>query len=263
MKINNVGMLELTPFLFLRQGLRSFHMDFTGVCGLGNIGHLLSTFALMMFVSWANAESTCYGTPNKGRIEKSIQLPDHGSNFSAYSYLGVILGRTYVHTLVRDIIVEAYGALASAAPGKVFVYGETGWKSGGRFRPHRTHQNGLSVDFFVPVTNSKSESVPLPISPFNKFGYGINFDSKGRFENLEIDFEAIGEHLYQLSIAAKKSGASIALVIFDPPYLPKLLETKHGGFLQQNINFMKGTAWVRHDEHYHVDFAVPCQPFSG
>jgi len=29
------------------------------------------------------------------------------------------------------------------------------------------------------------------------------------------------------------------------------------------LNFMKGEAWVRHDEHYHVDFAVPCKPLSG
>jgi penicillin-insensitive murein endopeptidase len=234
----------------------------TGVCGLGNSCRLLSFLALTMFSSWANAESTCYGTPNKGYIDESIQLPDHGSNFSAYSTFGVSFGRTYVHTSVRDIIVDAYGVLASTAPDKVFVYGETGWKSGGRLRPHRTHQNGLSVDFFVPVTNSKGESVPLPISPLNKFGYGINFDANGQFENLKIDFEAIGEHLYQLSLAAKKSGASIALVIFDPPYLPKLLKTKRGEFLRQNINFMKGSAWVRHDEHYHVDFAVPCKPFS-
>lgn len=23
---------------------------------------------------------------------------------------------------------------------------------------------------------------------------------------------------------------------------------------------MKGRPWVRHDEHYHVDFALPCKP---
>ena len=27
--------------------------------------------------------------------------------------------------------------------------------------------------------------------------------------------------------------------------------------------FMKGKPWVRHDEHYHVDFAAPCKPHSG
>ena len=27
--------------------------------------------------------------------------------------------------------------------------------------------------------------------------------------------------------------------------------------------FMQGAAWVRHDEHYHVDFAVPSKPSGG
>lgn len=211
----------------------------------------------------ALAESTCYGTPSKGRIEGAVQLSKSGPNYSAYSGLGVSLGRTYVHEKVRDIVTAAYSALASAAPGKVFVYGETGWKSGGRLRPHRTHKNGLSVDFFVPVTEASGKSVPLPISALNKFGYEIDFDAEGKSKSLVIDFEAIGEHLYQLSLAAEKAGAPIALVIFDPPYLPKLFATKHGEFLRHNINFMKGRAWVRHDEHYHVDFGVPCKPFAG
>jgi len=172
------------------------------------------------------------------------------------------LGRTYVHTRVREIVVAAYKALATTAPNTKFIYAETGWESGGRFRPHRTHQNGLSVDFFVPVTDSKGQSVKLPVSLSNKLGYGIDFDAKGQFEDFTIDFEAVGEHLYQLSLAAKKSNSSLALVIFDPPYLPKLFATKHGKFLQKNINFMKGNAWVRHDEHYHVNFSVPCKPLT-
>lgn len=28
--------------------------------------------------------------------------------------------------------------------------------------------------------------------------------------------------------------------------------------LKQKLPFMKGKPWVCHDEHYHVDFAVPC-----
>lgn len=220
----------------------------------------LSVLAFLVISSPSHAESTCYGTTSKGRIEQSVQLPDYGPNYFPYSSLGVSFGRTYVHTSVRDIVVAAYGALASVDPNKVFVYGETGWKAGGRLRPHRTHQNGLSVDFFVPVMNSQGKSVRLPTSPFNKFGYGIDFDAEGRFGELAIDFEAIGEHLYQLSVASKKSGISIALVILDPPYLPKLFSTRHGAFLKQNTKFMEGAAWVRHDEHYHVDFKVPCKP---
>ena len=96
----------------------------------------------------------------------------------------------------------------------------------------------------------------------NKFGYGIEFDSRARFENLTIDFEAIAEHLYALHQAAKAEGIGVKRAIFDPAFIPKLYETKRGDFIRANIAFMKGHAWIRHDEHYHVDFSVSCRPMK-
>jgi penicillin-insensitive murein DD-endopeptidase len=205
------------------------------------------------------AESNCFGSVNNGRLENGVKLPTSGSNFATYSALGSTAGRTFVHSTVRDIMLDAYKALAVAHPELKFVYGETGWESGGRIRPHRTHQNGLSVDFFVPVRDAAGHSVHLPTGITNKFGYDIDFDSAGQFQALKIDFTAIAEHLYQLDISAKSHGGSLALVIFDPPYLQKLLATRRGSYLQKNIPFMKGSAWVRHDEHYHVDFKIACK----
>ena len=207
-----------------------------------------------------NADSTCFGIKSNGRLENAVQLPVKGSNFSAYSSIGASIGRTYVHSKTAKIIIDAYSALEKSALGKVFIYGETGWPSGGRFRPHRTHQNGLSVDFFVPVTDKSGLSAPLPTSIADKFGYNIEFDKDGKYKDYLIDFDAISEHIYQLHVAAQANGAKIDLVIFDPPFLPKLFATKRGAFLQSNIPFMKGNAWIRHDEHYHVDFAIPCKP---
>ncbi|MCA3053773.1 MAG: replication initiation protein, partial [Rhodocyclaceae bacterium] len=95
-----------------------------------------------------------------------------------------------------------------------------------------------------------------------KFGYDIEFDAKGKFGEYTIDFEAIAEHLHQLDLAAKKLNAPIKLVILDPPYLPKLFATKRGEYVKANIKFMERKAWVRHDEHYHIDFAVACKPLK-
>ena len=39
----------------------------------------------------------------------------------------------------------------------------------------------------------------------------------------------------------------------------KLFATPRGAYLQQHLHFMARPAWVRHDEHYHVDFR-PCAP---
>ena len=217
-----------------------------------------AALALLLFSSYAwAADSVCYGTVSQGRVENAVQLPKSGPNFSSYSGLGVTLGRTYVHSKVEQILVAAYKALETAAPGKHFVYGETGWEEGGRIRPHRTHRNGTSVDFMVPVVDREGASVPLPSSPLNKFGYSLEFDAEGRFASYQIALEAIGEHLYQLHQAARDRGVGLAKVIFDPRYMPKLFQTKHGAELQ-TLPFMQKDAWVRHDEHYHVDFGVEC-----
>lgn len=223
---------------------------------------LTFTATLCLAINAHAVESICFGKVSNGKLENGMQLPAQGENFEAYSWIGVKLGRTNVHSKVAQIVIAAYGQLNQSAPGKKFMYGETGWVSGGRFRPHRTHQNGLSVDFFVPVINVQKKSVLLPIGLGNKFGYNIEFDKHGKFKNHLIDFEAMAEHLYQLEQAAQANGAGIKQVIFDRNYLPKLFATKRGEFLKTHVHFMKGKAWVRHDEHYHVDFDVPCKQMT-
>jgi penicillin-insensitive murein DD-endopeptidase len=226
----------------------------------------LCSYALLLLLLASTplfAESICYGISSNGKIDDAAQLPSSGANFSAYSDAGIALGRTYVHTQVLGIIVAAYRELEQTLPETKFVYGETGWKNGGSFKPHRTHQNGLSVDFFVPVRDATGRSVALPTTITNKFGYDIEFDSRAKFRDYVIDFDAIGEHLYALDIAAKKHKAPIKLVIFEPAYLPKLFATKRGDYLKSNVKFMRTQAWVRHDEHYHVDFLIGCKPISA
>jgi penicillin-insensitive murein endopeptidase len=230
------------------------------VSGIDRRALLAGWAATAALPSWG--ASRCFGTVARGRLEEGVALPADGANFSAYSRLGVTAGRTHVHSTVRDIVVDAYAQLATALPSTVFVYGETGWAEGGRLRPHRSHQNGLSVDFFVPVRNAAGASVPLPTGVTNKLGYSIEFDAAGRFGDLRIDFAAVAEHLFQLAESARRHGAGLAMVIFDPPYLPMLLATLRGAWLREHVNFMKGSAWVRHDEHYHVDFRIPCGPLG-
>jgi penicillin-insensitive murein endopeptidase len=235
------------------------HQEVAGWTFLGGLGLV----ALAWMSPAAAAESQCFGTVNKGRLEGSVKLPTSGKNFATYSELGAVAGRTHVHSKVAEIVAAAYAALAISDPLLTFIYGETGWSSGGRIRPHRSHQNGLSVDFFVPVRDENGKSVPLPTGITNRLGYGIEFDKDAKYREYNIDFAAMAEHLYQLHVAAKAKGAGISLVIFDTPYLPKLFATPRGPYLQQNLPFMKGRPWVRHDEHYHIDFAIPCAPDAG
>lgn len=203
------------------------------------------------------APSRSFGTPSRGRLDNGRRLPTSGSNFRAYSRLGVALGRNTVHGTVRDVVVDAYAALASTHPDLAFVYGETSLPHGGPIRPHRTHQNGLSVDFMVPVRDRGGRSVPLPTAPWNKFGYGWEFDRQGHSGDLTIDFEAMAAHLAALDEAARAHGTRIELLILAPEYQTLLWQTPTGDQLQGRLPVMTRQAWVRHDEHYHVDFANP------
>lgn len=223
----------------------------------------LGPIVFSVFLSLESAAtSICFGTSANGRVSGAVALPAQGENYAPYSSLGITLGRTHVHQTVRDIVADAYAATYRSMPATRFVYGETGLSTGGPFKPHRTHQNGTSVDFMVPVLDSKGKSVALPSNALNKFGYALEFDANGKLNDLQIDFEAVAEHLYQLAIAAKKHGAPINRVIFQRELVAQLYRTKRGEYLRRSVTFMKATPWIRHDEHYHVDFTLPCRPMT-
>lgn len=139
------------------------------------------------------------------------------------------------------------------------MYAETGFETGGSFKPHKTHQNGLSVDHMVPMRDADGRSVHLPTSPFNKLGYSIELDGQGRYEDLALDAGAMAELLHQLHLAAIAEGISIWRVIFDPELQHLLHTTPQWPYLEEHIQFSKQRSWVRHDEHFHVDFRVPCE----
>lgn len=220
------------------------------------------TITLMLFIQspFCNAEeSICYGTTSNGSLKNGVKLPPKGNNFTSYSFLASMIGRTYVHSKVRDIILAAYSDLEQTQPSKVYKYAETGFKEGGQFKPHKTHRNGLSVDFMVPVLNNEGQSTHLPTTPLNKLGYNIEFDASGAYKEFRIDFEAMAAHIVALHQASLNSGNNIWRVIFDPDLQPKLFDTAYGKYLKSNIEFSKRRSWVRHDEHYHIDFEVQCQ----
>jgi len=229
----------------------------TDFAKIGLLLWLLLTWAFPVLA--AEKASTCYGSPANGHLKSGKALPEKGGNFEPFSMLAVMLGRTYVHSTVKEIVMEAYEEVAKQLPDKRFVYGETGWEDGGKFAPHKTHQNGTSVDFMVPVIDKKGKSVPLPTSVFNKFGYNIQFDKNGKYEELTIDFEALSAQVYFLSETARQHKVGIQRVIFDPRLQPLLFQTKYGGKLKGKMKFNSKQAWVRHDEHIHVDFYLPCK----
>ena len=145
--------------------------------------NLLKTYLLAIYLISSAViadESVCYGTTSKGKLDRGVEVPRSGKNFITYSNIARLAGRTYVHSQVNSIIVKTYKSLEKEQPDKVFKYAETGFENGGKFKPHKTHRNGLSVDFMTPVTEESGKSVHLPTHPLNKFGYDIEFDIYGQ-----------------------------------------------------------------------------------
>jgi penicillin-insensitive murein endopeptidase len=206
------------------------------------------------------ADSICFGTTANGRLEKGEAMPRSGPNFKTYSEIGWVAGRTYVHSKVKKAIIKSYQDLEVIEPQKKFVYGETGWKNGGKFKPHKTHQNGLSVDLMVPVVERDSrQSVFLPTSAFNKWGYDIEFDKNGHYQDLAIDFEVLARLIEKIHKASLEEDIGIDRVIIDPLFIAKLHSTSLGDFMGKNIKIPTKKSWVRHDEHIHIDFQIKCQ----
>jgi penicillin-insensitive murein DD-endopeptidase len=223
---------------------------------------LLGGWALLRFgndlaiVLESDSASRSVGTPAAGRLEHGKRLPSRGANFRVYSDLGALLGRNSVHDRVRASVVGAYARLAHIRPADRYVYGEAGWPGGGSFRPHRTHQNGLAVDFFVPVLDPAGRPAFFPASPLNRFGYGVEFDAQGRWQGWRIDFDALAAHLQTLAAVAEDEGLRIEVVIFDPTLLQRLQAGRARRGQLHGVRFSRTLPWIRHDEHYHVVFAL-------
>ncbi|MDR2947455.1 MAG: replication initiation protein [Candidatus Adiutrix sp.] len=185
-------------------------------------------------------------------------LPVSGPNFKAASRFAHGLGRYYLRGRTAAAIVAAYAELARTHPDYHYVYGEMGWKGGGRFRPHRTHRQGLSADFMTPMLKTGRDGKAVPARPFynalNLWGYRIRLDGQGRYKNYQLDAKAMIAHLAALKKTAPRFGLRVERVIFDPPLL-KLLRADPSFAQLRGLAFMKNQAWFPHDGHYHVDFA--------
>lgn len=208
-----------------------------------------------VFIQYESAApSVSKGTRVSGSLKNGKRMRIRGPNFRSYSRILSTLGRTCMHEKVRAAVVGGYAGVYEEDPALLFVFGESGWCWGGSFWPHRTHQNGMSVDFMVPVRqNGRIET--LPTTPFDQFGYGNEFDEQGKLGQFTIDWDAIVLHLTQLEKAAEKNGLRIERVIFDPKLQKHLFGARGGKRLRRRLDFVTKPVWVRHDDHYHVDFA--------
>ena len=202
--------------------------------------------------------SKSLGKVHKGSLQNAYRLEWKQGNtvfFSKFSYY--ILCRAYVNSNVYHTIYEAHNALEKLYPKRKFIVMECSHKKGGRMYPHRTHQNGLSVDFFTPLTK-KNKPKNFKVLGYSR--YLLNFDNEGKRKNVEIDFDAMAEHILMLEKHARKNNLRIKKVIFRTDLKDELYESKHGKELKKSGIYLAMNLTPQlnklHDDHYHIDFEI-------
>lgn len=206
--------------------------------------------------------SLSFGKVNAGKIENAWLLPYNKDNYKSFSFISYyLLGRAYVNSNVYKTVDESFKIMTRSKPEIKFRYMECSKKRGGRMRPHRTHQNGLSIDFMTPLI--KHEKPKKFYDRIGIFRYLMNFDESGKANinsNVSIDFETIALHILTLEKVGRKNGIRIKKVIINTNLKDDLFSTKYGDQLKQSgIYFVRNlTPQLNklHDDHYHIDFEI-------
>ncbi len=219
-----------------------------------------TTFSQMLYKNDGISKSE--GKVSKGSLTNAYKIPYSGDNYSFFSpFSYYILRRSYVNSKVHKTIIDSYKQCETDCPGIKFRVMECSNKKGGKAFPHKTHQNGLSVDFMTPlVKNGKQYKFYDRIRIWR---YLMNFDSKGNAninENIKIDFDAMAKHIINLDKSARKNGLKIKIVIFKLNLKDDLYKSKYGKKLKRRgIYFARHLSKkidMLHDDHYHIDFEV-------
>ncbi len=205
--------------------------------------------------------STAIGTVSRGELVNGKLMPFSGPNFNYFDTLSYLRGRAFVHDKVKKVILESYQTLVKTNPGNHFCFMECSHEHGGKLFPHRTHQNGLSVDFMTPVIKNGKPYYGLDTTGLNH--YGIDFDNFGRYTKdttISINFNLMAAHILAINKAAKQYGLKIKKVIFKMELKGELYATENGKkLITENIYITKKLSPLinnMHDDHYHIDFEI-------
>lgn len=176
--------------------------------------------------------SISYGSPGNGSIEHSRRLDYKKHNYITYSFAGFMAGRTYVHENLQKALYDCYKVLEDKFDDRIFVIGETGSRVGGPISFHKEKQNGLQVDFLVPLLENGEPYTAQSIS--NYWNYGLEIDENGSLEGLSVDYAAMASHMATLQASCMKHGLTIKRIEMHPS-LKKGLLGKDVANLLKNI----------------------------
>lgn len=203
--------------------------------------------------------SVSKGSVSNGSLENGKLIPFSGKNYQYFDTTSYLNGRGFMNDKVKDIALATYEVCESEIPDRRFYIMECSNQKGGKIWPHKTHQNGLSIDFMMPL---KKDNKPFyGLDTRGAMHYLLEFDYEGHYiedPSIEIDFEVIAHHLLLLNEEAKKKGMHIKKVIIHTELKDELFTGKYGQQLKNSdiyvVKALTPLINALHDDHYHVDF---------
>jgi len=204
-------------------------------------------------------KSQSTGTVSNGKLINGHLIPFSGENYLYFDSLSYVNGRAFLNGSILSAVLSTYKLLQSIKPNRNFVIMECSNKTGGKISPHRTHQNGLSIDFMSPlIKNGK------PYYNLDSLGaqhYLLDFNSSGQLTSdttISIDFDLMALHILTLQKELKKKGYKIEKVILKINLKDNLFKTEYGKKLKGSGIYFAQKLPVNidnlHDDHYHIDF---------
>lgn len=200
------------------------------------------------------------GTVGAGSLKHGRLVPFSGSNFQYFDTLSYLSGRAFVHQKTQAILLTAMTKLQQLQPDDRFYIMECSNACGGEMKPHRTHQNGKSIDFMTPLKCNGKHAYKYDSLGVNH--YWMDFNDRGIYSSdpsYSVDFDLLATWMLCLHDAAKEHGAKIEKIIWKMELKDELFATKNGKVLQQKgVYFAKQlTPLINglHDDHFHVDFS--------
>jgi penicillin-insensitive murein endopeptidase len=201
------------------------------------------------------------GTVSNGSLTNGRIFPFQGPNFIYFDSTSYLNKHAFTHQKVHDAVLATYRQFETILPHSEFGLMECSNEHGGKIWPHKTHQNGLSVDFMSPLLKNG-----VPTTDFNTIGlphYLMDFDENGTYtedSTYTIDFNLMAQHLLLLNEEAKKHGLRIEKVILKIALKDDLFATENGEKLKASgMYFATNLSELidsLHDDHYHVDFRI-------
>lgn len=203
--------------------------------------------------------SKSIGTVSNGKLENGCYLPFKGVNYKYFAKNSYLLGRCFINCSINSILVSTFKDLETSKPNRTFYLMEASNEKGGNISPHRTHQNGTSIDLMIPLIKNNE-----PYTLLDTLGvehYLLNFNEKGEYvddTSIKIDFETLALEIVTIEKNARLNNWKILKVILKTEYQKFIFSTKYSDQLKTSkIYFTQKLEKVindLHDDHIHIDF---------